>query len=185
MQGKKDPALFFFFFFTNLRLHTLPCLQTHAKQGLAKSFAASKNQGGLWMNLCASLLCLLFLAGLGKSSADFLLCLCFSKIYYYCGKREGVKGRRGHVMLHMARNSLGALWGAEWRQLFLYLKDFGVQCPGCVLRRSNTRFPAAESLPSHVWHWELGTRAGRVQINSPMTPWLCTTPITAWPKLSS
>lgn len=65
------------------------------------------------MNLCTSLLCLLFLAGLGKSSADFLLCLCFSKIYYYCGKREGVKGRRGHVMLHMARNSLGALWGAE------------------------------------------------------------------------
>lgn len=65
------------------------------------------------MNLSTSLLCLLFLAGLGKNSAEFAVVPLFLQNLLPLWKREGVKGRRDCVMFCMARNSVGAVWGTE------------------------------------------------------------------------
>lgn len=112
------------------------------------------------MNPCASLLCLLFLAGLGKNSAEFAVVPLFLQNLLPLWK-EGRSGKE------FCRGSLGCRMKAavSLSEGFCSAPLLGNKkqsCLGCELRRINARFPAAESLPSHVWHWEPGTRAGCV-----------------------
>lgn len=123
------------------------------------------------MNLCTSLLCLLFLAGLGKNSAEFAVMPLFLQNLLPLWKEGRSEREKGPCNVsygkEFSRGSLGCRMKAavslsEGLCSAPLLENKKQICPGCELRRINTRFPAAESLPSRVWHWEPGTRAGHV-----------------------
>lgn len=123
------------------------------------------------MNLCASLLCLLFLAGLGKNSAEFAVVHLFLQNLLPLWRERRSKGEKGPCNASYGKEFRWGSLGCRMKVAVSLSEGFcsapllGSKkqvCPGCELRRINTRFAAAQSLPSHVWHWELGTRAGCV-----------------------